>query len=278
MSVLSFWLVGVYTSLIALPLVLKTHYRPYILVVVIWFLANTAFFTVWQPNYFVFRAPAIIAATALLAMVSSHYRAKRIGPIWLVGIGLWCGIQGVDNFVFSVKPHMEKEANPYILFADDFKNHSKPYDILLLKGTGDDAQSEVYVPYFSKRTVYSIHTELAHNHENFDEMNKDFQSKLALCEAKGGHIYGLNNLYIADAPPEEQDREQPITQDMIKRMLTGREKSLAWVSIWMGKTKRKEAVWQISEAKATHPVKMTAPAPSQKNSHATLSKTPSSKK
>jgi hypothetical protein len=240
MTVLGLWIYGGILSLIAFPLIIKTHYRPYIFVAFTWFLVNSAFFTVWQPSYFVFRIPAIIAATVFLSIIATHYRAKRFGIVWLFGIGIWCGLQGACNYALSINPHLEEGANPYLIFAEDFRKHSAPNDMLVLSGTYYSENDEVYVPYFAKRAVYSLHTEMAHHNENFAAIQADFARKLAQVEAKGGRAYVMDNLYYPGITLNVLQKQHHISQNMVMNLFAGHKRQRVW------KTRSGENVWMLS--------------------------------
>jgi hypothetical protein len=228
MGVLWTWIAAVYLSAIALPLVLKTHYRHFIAVLLVWFVLNTAFFTVWQPEYFVFRVPAVIASCMLLAMVASHYRARRSGAIWLVSIAIWVAFCGVSNYVLSISHASNASGNRFYASAMTFKANTKPNDLIILTGSGDAESSEVYIPYFAKRQVFSIHTEMAHSHNDFNVLKATLQNKIASTRLSGGSVYITNDFFDSPTTMELLQRQHKITTPMILSIFDDNSKVLAW--------------------------------------------------
>lgn len=229
-SVLGGWLLASYLSLIALPLLVKTHYRRTIAVMFAWLFVNTAFFTVWQPSYFVFRVPTIMGGAILMAIVWSHYRAQRAGRFWLVAIGVWIGLYGISNYVLSIGPHADPKGNPYTAFAEDVRRHTAAPDLIVLPGTGFGEPDEVYIPYFSQRDVFSIHTEMAHHNERFDEMAQALHARMDQARAAGGTVYLLDDLYEPGLAEDCLMRQHGITRPMLLSLFHPGMRSKAWAN------------------------------------------------
>ncbi|HEY3329540.1 MAG TPA: hypothetical protein VGK19_05925 [Capsulimonadaceae bacterium] len=240
MTALGIWLFAVYLATIALPLLLRTHYRPYLIVTIIWGAVNTAFFTIWQPEYFVFRVPTIISSALLLAMVASHYRAKRSGQVWLLGIGVWVALIGISNYIQNIGPHENPKSNPYLALANDIKHRTGPQDIFVLAGTGYLEPDEVYIPYFAKRAVFSIHTEMSHNHENYAAMKSSLIDTMNATRAAGGSVYVLNDIYDQGIALAALSKQHGLSQAMLNDLFVGQVRSKAW------KTKSGQPVWKMS--------------------------------
>jgi hypothetical protein len=239
MSVLGFWLVAVYVGTVALPLLLRTHYRPYLIVTILWFALNTAFFTIWQPDYFVFRVSTIAASAILLAIVASHYRAKRSGPLWLAGIAVWVIMIGVSNFIQSIEPHKDPKSNPFLALSLDIRQRTQPNDLIILAGTGYLESDEVYIPYFGKRDVFSIHTQMSHNHEDFRALAHALWKEMQATRAAGGTVYVLNDIYDQGIALEALQNVHKISYPMLMSLFAGQQRTKAWV------TKSGQPIWKL---------------------------------
>ncbi len=247
MSVLGFWLFAVYVGTIALPLLLRTHYRPYLLVTILWVALNTAFFTIWQPDYFVFRVSTIAASAILLAIVASHYRAKRTGPLWLAGIAVWVSLLGVSNYIQSIGPHKDPKSNPFLAMALDAKQRTQPNDLIVLAGAGYLESDEVYIPYFAKRNVFSIHTEMSHNHEDFNQLTHALWKQMQTTRAAGGTVYVLTDIYDRGIALDALTRVHGISYQMLTGMFGGQIRTKAWT------TKSGQPVWKLMPPVADTP-------------------------
>lgn len=260
-AALAGWLIATYEGLIALPLLLKTHYRRYIAITIVYIVVNTAFFTVWQPDYFVFRVSTVMAMCLLMAIVSSHYRAQRYGPLWLAAIGIWIALYGMSNYILSIGPHVDPKSNPYMVMADDIRHRTDPRDLIVMPGAGFGAQDEVYIPYFAQRDVFSIHTEMAHHHEDYALMARALQSQMARARASGGTVYVFDDIYEPGLAEAMLLRQHNITRPMLLSLFAGQLRTKAWV------TPRRDPMWRLTGPQ-------TPPAPVSTLSTANHSRTP----
>lgn len=234
------WLLASYMGLIALPLLLKTHYRRYIAVTIAYIVVNTAFFTVWQPDYWAFRVPTVMAASILLAIVSSHYRSKRAGPLWLMAIGAWICLYGLSNYTLSIGPHVDPKANPYMVMAQDVRRRTGPEDLIVMPGAGFSEDDEVYIPYFGQRNVFSIHTEMAHHHEQYPQMAQALRQQMAQSRAAGGTVYILDDIYEHGQAEAMLERQHKLTRQMLLSLFAGQVRTKAWV------TPRHDPMWRLN--------------------------------
>ena len=189
------WLVAVYAFFAALPLLWRSHQRRILIVCVIWILLYAAFFTVWCPGYFVFWVPVLVPAGLPLALGMSHYRFGRSGLLvnWLVG--LWIVVYATVNWTDSIRPHRLPDASPFQRIAADVKAHTRPGDVVLLAGAGNQAQCEVDIPYFAGRDVVSLHTLLTRSHNDKAAAFAVARAQMTQTWATGHAVYGLDELW-----------------------------------------------------------------------------------
>jgi hypothetical protein len=189
------WLIAVYFGALAFASLFKTHYRPYLVITVVWAAVYAAFFTIWNPGYFVFWVPAVIACATLLAICASYYRARRAGALWLAGITIWVVCFGLSNYLHSIGPNLSQANNHFLMQALDMRAHSHPGDLVVLTGEPYEAEDEVYIPYFAKRDVFSLHTEMGRHNEDKAAMEQDLQGQINQAYASGHVVYALDDIW-----------------------------------------------------------------------------------
>jgi hypothetical protein len=235
------WLAAIYFFITAMPLLFKTHYRPYLILSVVWVLAYVSFFTFWSPEYFVFWVPVIVASCIIFALAASPLRAGRRGWIWMTAIVAWIACFGYSNYSESIKPHLSMSSNPYLVQAYDLKKHTRTGDVVVLSGMGDDASAEVYIPYFANRYVFSIHTELERRKDNQAATRQALLDVMANCRKKGGHVYGLNELWNSKQVQHALYSRHKLTTTQLAKIFAGEKIKTAW------KDPRGQYVWIISK-------------------------------
>lgn len=189
------WLIAVYLCAVAFPLLFKTHYRPYLIVASVWALVCAIFFTFWNPGYFVFWVPQVVACAVLVAICASYYRARRHGSAWLVAITLWIACYGISNLLLSIAPGMAASNNHLLIQAHDIRVHSRQGDLIVMSGMPWDAEAEVYVPYFGQREVFSVNTEMERHKENKASTQEALQQQILQTYGSGHTVYALDDLW-----------------------------------------------------------------------------------
>ena len=233
------WIVALYCFITALPLLFKTHYRPFVIVSVVWLFSYIAFFTFWSPEYFVFWVPAIVASCLMFALSASPLRAGKRGILWITAILLWVGCFAYSNYSESIKPHMSPSSNPYLTQARDIALHTHTGDIVILSGMGDEASAEVYIPYFAKRYVFSIHTEMERRKDDQSLTRDALLSAIDTCRLSGGRVFCLNELWNSTGVQHALLSRHHLSQEGLSQMFSGEKLVVAW------KDKRGQYVWLI---------------------------------
>ena len=203
------WLVSVYAFFAALPLLWRSHHRPTLIACLIWIGCYATFFTFWCAGYFVFWVPVLVPISLLLTLGLCHFRSGRSGlwVNWLVAF--WIVLSAAVNWADSIGPHLSPEANPFRRIAADVKAHTHPGDLVLLAGAGDQAQDEVFLPYFADRDVVSLHTLLTRAHNHSAAAYAAAQAQMQSAWASGHAVYGLDELWHGLAAWNALDRRHP---------------------------------------------------------------------
>ncbi len=222
------WIAAIYFFITAIPLLFKTHYRPYLILAVVWLFAYIGFFTFWSPEYFVFWVPAIVASCIIFALAASPLRAGKRGWIWPMAILLWVICFGYSNYVESIKPHLVRGNNPYLVQAADIKKHTRSADIVVLSGMGDEASAEVYIPYFADRYVFSIHTEMERRKDDQAATRAALLTSMQHCRSNGGHVYGLNELWNSTQVQKALLERHHLSSDGLDSLFLGQKLTTAW--------------------------------------------------
>lgn len=128
-------------------------------VLLVWIGSYAAFFTVWNPGYFVFWVPVLVPLWLLAAFhLSAVPRRHPARPGRWAGAVAALAILAVNNVVVGIAPHAVAANNGRLLKALAVGAHSDPGAVILLAGAGDGADAEVYVPYFAGREVIAVNT------------------------------------------------------------------------------------------------------------------------
>lgn len=233
-ATLAGWGVAVYYFVAALPLLWRTHYRPILIMSVVWIALYAAFFTVWSPGYFVFWVPALIPVSLILALTMAHYRSGRVGVLvnWLVA--LWIVMYATVNVMSSIGVHLPPASSPFRRIAMEYKAHTHPGDIVLMAGDGDLDQLEVYIPYFADRQAFSAHTALTRAHDDSAAAIASLQGSIRSTLAAGHDVYIVDDLYSMNGYPSVvkglQKHHPGFTPDSLLPLFAPWNATVAWTS------------------------------------------------
>jgi hypothetical protein len=117
-----------------------------------------AFFTVWNPGYFVFWMPMAVAIVLWLPMACGGLRSWRIAGATLLFV---CAAYMLStNLRSSILPRTDWKHNPVLSLCDVLKKNSKKGDLVLVTGMSDLAVAETYIPYFTPLELDSLNIEM----------------------------------------------------------------------------------------------------------------------
>lgn len=226
-SVLGGWLLAVWAFLLALPLLWRSHHRRVLVACLIWIGLYGAFFTVWNPGYFVFWVPVLIPISVLLALAASHYRARRGGIVVNYLIGIWLVMCGALNLAVSLGPHLNPATDPFRRAAADVRAHTQAGDLIVLAGMGEGAQCEVDIPYFADRDVLSVHSVFSKAREDRTKAEDALRAQIAQTWASGHAVYAFNDLW--HLPRARKDlAKHGLTPRSLSALFEPYDKSPAW--------------------------------------------------
>lgn len=150
------------------------------------------FFTIWCPGMQVFWSP-IIALVILMLAESVACIGNVAKPIHILPL-ITAGALLVSNTIWGTIPRMQEERNPYLRTAQLLKEKSSKGDLVIVAGTGDNAQAEVYVPYFTDRRTVSLNTYLSRAHgvqPGLDRIRREIETTLH----RGNTVYVFGDLF-----------------------------------------------------------------------------------
>ncbi|MES2461082.1 MAG: hypothetical protein V4671_10905 [Armatimonadota bacterium] len=137
----------------------ETHTRPFAVPVsVAGLVLYVAFFTIWDPGYYVFWFAQGLFLITLLAIGWKHAVSSTSGKALLLVLVL--ALAGI-NYAAAIKPRQDSAQNPHLGLARSLFPFAEPRGLLLATGAGMAAETEVYVPYFARLQVLALHQALA---------------------------------------------------------------------------------------------------------------------
>ena len=163
----------------------------------IWILVYSAFFTVWNPGYFVFWIPVMSAWVMVLAVNASAWTDRRY-VVWTAAAAAVCF--AIANAALYVLPRMPAESNQSLAIARQVRANTPARSLVVVAGTGYLAQMEVYLPYFSERETVSLHEVMSRHGKNGLRW---LARKLRADLSAGKHVYLFGEAF--DSPKAWQE-------------------------------------------------------------------------
>lgn len=135
---------------------LRSTWRPFVLFPLI-ALPFIAFFTIWNPGYFVFWMPAAcLLVFYLLFLFALLHRFMQVLP---AALSIWAAcLLAQTNLEATLLRRTHRENNPYLMLCDRLNEHTLPGDLLLLTGMEALAPLDIYAPYFTELKVVSLNS------------------------------------------------------------------------------------------------------------------------
>ncbi|MEN3000759.1 MAG: hypothetical protein ABDI19_02825 [Armatimonadota bacterium] len=117
-----------------------------------------AFFTVWNPGYFVFWMPVAVVLVLWWLFLSAQtgMRARLAISIGVLLVAAWLLKTNLETTLLS---RTVRQNNPYLRLCDQLTRHARAGDLLLSSGFGALAPLETYAPYFARLRVVSLNIE-----------------------------------------------------------------------------------------------------------------------
>lgn len=195
-AALAAWFIAVYAILSATAFLLRSHYRPYLLVLLLYGACTALLFTFVSPGDFLNWIPVVLTSAVLTAISSSYYyRRRRGGPGWMIGLFCWILIFSASNYFQYIESHRTLASNTWYHQAEAIKRHTSSGDILVVSGFGDDIRTEQYVGYFAHRTVFSLRSSLSAHRGSVLLTSLDLRGAIANAILSGHHAYALGTIW-----------------------------------------------------------------------------------
>ncbi|MEN6372484.1 MAG: hypothetical protein ABFD64_10790 [Armatimonadota bacterium] len=167
------------------------------ILLLVWVVSYSAFFTVWTPGYFVFWIP-VAAAWVMILTVNGAARRDRRFTFGVASLAALCF--ATANLWLYVLPRMPVESNPSIVIARKIRENTPPKSLVIVAGMGYIADMEVYIPYFGKRETISLHqTMLRHGGKGIDRLQQKIRGELS----EGNRVYVFGEVF--DSPKAWQE-------------------------------------------------------------------------
>ncbi|MBI3948526.1 MAG: hypothetical protein HY321_21615 [Armatimonadetes bacterium] len=188
-------------------------------VLALWAGAYALFFTVWNPGYFVFWVPLLVPFWTLMAVAFASPGvpvARRRATVLATAVGL--ALLAANNAATGIGPHARAAGNGRLQKALAVRAHARPGDCIVIAGAGDDADAEVYLPYFAGCEVLSLNALLAGSGgkpETLAALRAAINERLA----PGRKVYVHEELYTSEGPYATLTPRHGITRAEVVRFL-----------------------------------------------------------
>lgn len=181
-----------------------------------------AFFTIWDPGYWVFWIPVSLATTALVSLLPSR------SPLWgrlLAAAGLlaWAGMSLTANASASFLRRRDAQHNPDLIATLRLAHVAKRDDLMLATGMGEAAKFEVYAPYFAEARVSVVHMELKRAGGSFALAKRSIRAKIAEALRSGKRVY-IAREYYSEKQWDEVRKRYDVPLDAKDQILKGYER------------------------------------------------------
>lgn len=137
-----------------------------------------AFFTVWNPGYFVFWMPMAVAIILWLPMTCAGLKSWRnAATVLLFALATYFLL---GNLWSTILPRRKWNHNPMLQVCNSLKKHSSEGDIVFVTGMSDLAVAETYIPYFTPLELKSVNIEMKDHGAKMaiDRMRADIQDQM----------------------------------------------------------------------------------------------------
>ncbi len=196
------WLVACSLFAVGALLLMATEYRAITAMSLTWIVTYAAFFTVWSPGYFVFWVPILAPAGHIVGLTLEHMRQNGVPVVRLVGA--WLILSTVVTVRDSIGPHLNEMSSPYERVAVEYRQHTRPGDLVLVCGAGPLADLEVAVPYFADRDCLSAHTALTRSRNDASAAVQSLRAQINTALDGGHNVFISDDLWTLDTGPQSE--------------------------------------------------------------------------
>lgn len=183
------------------------------------FVPYTAFFTIWDPGYWVFWIPAALGTVALAAILpsKSHWAVRGLAALGLVA---WAGATLTANASASFLRRRDPDHNEDLIATLRLGHAAKRNELMLVTGMGEAAKFEVYAPYFAELQVSVVHMEMKRAGASFEKAKHSIRAKIEDAMRNGKRVYVARE-YYSDAQWNEIRKRYTVPVDAREQILAG---------------------------------------------------------
>ncbi|MCE5200325.1 MAG: hypothetical protein ABFD54_07100 [Armatimonadota bacterium] len=168
-----------------------------------------AFFTIWNPGYFVFWLPTGLALVMWFAMAVSEMRPRWNYALSIIGL-LWVAAALTIN-VPMISYRIHRAHNPNLTICDALKKHTHAGDMVLITGTylqptATMSYLEVYMPYFTRVSVKNTLGECKYWHGNIRQTVYSLRGVIQNRINNGHQVFILKEFLSVDTWNKLQQR------------------------------------------------------------------------
>ncbi len=179
----------------------------------LWWLPYFAFFSIWDAGNAEF---ALFQLTPLLLLLGLGARAigDRTGRANVVTAGAWILVAclGISNTLSTFLPLADPAANRDLAVSRFVTAGSRPDDLIVIVGRGDETDLKAYLPYFSGREILIL--DFWFNHLMFpnDEGERRVRERLRAVAGTGGSVFVTGGVWRDGALGEEFETRHQLPQ------------------------------------------------------------------
>jgi hypothetical protein len=158
-----------------------------------WFLAYALLLYWWWPSYYqLWAVPLaglmIFTATSLhVNMGSPLVKQRLLGSSLALLVVLVCSANAISAYA----PSHEIGNNDYYLTTEKIGRSTKPGDLVVIPG---DDEYEIYLPFFVRRDVVSLHALLVEHVNDIDETFDDLETEMGRAWNGGHRVFIVSEL------------------------------------------------------------------------------------
>lgn len=178
-----------------------------------------AFFTLWNPGYFVFWMPVAFALVAAWALIGSGVN-RPLRSSWVTVSLVWAAVALTSSLSVLV-PRTSQRSNSSLVTCESLRRVAGEGDMVLMTGSGLGSPGlEVYIPYFNRMSLKSLSWEIKHSDRDLQRTVKSVRS-VTRKRIQSGHQVFILPEFVGAAPWGEMEQRYGTDQEFAMQILDG---------------------------------------------------------
>jgi hypothetical protein len=177
----------------------------------------TAFFTFWDPGYYVFWFVPVLCLITLLAIGWQYAASAGNVRVLLLFVVLTLA---ATNYSAAILPRQDTAQNPHLGLAEAVSTVAHRRGIVVATGAGRAAEAEVYVPYFARMQVLALHQALAEANGDRDRGFASVQNTIRKVLERGDPVFLLSEVITPGEGQRALTQRYSITPDQLEALLS----------------------------------------------------------